>query len=87
MLQSSQTFPIPLDSEGVWIDLPVQKDEKLFHASIFNLKGRRMAGQVIQAETEKEKHHWEFDHTGWPQGLYLLVLKGNGILRQMKVIK
>lgn len=87
MLQTSQRYPIPLDSEGVWIDLPVQENERLFHASIFNLKGRRMAGRVIQADIEKEKHHLEFDHSGWPQGVYLLVIKGNRILRQTKLIK
>lgn len=87
MLQVSQTYPIPFDSQGVWIDLPVQENERLFHASIFNLKGRRMAGRVIQADSKNEKHHLEFDHTGWPQGVYLLVIKGNRILRQTKLIK
>lgn len=87
MLQSSQAYAIPLDSQGVWIDLPVQENENLFHASIFNLQGRRMTGQIIQVASEKEKHHWEFDHTSWPRGTYLLVVKGNRVLRQTKLIK
>jgi starvation-inducible outer membrane lipoprotein len=87
MLQTSQTCPIPLDSQGVWIDLPVQENEHLFYASIYNLKGRRMAGKVINVASEKDKHHWDFDHAGWPQGLYLLEVKGNRILRQTKLIK
>ncbi len=87
MLQSSQTYPVPLDSQGVWIDLPVQENENLFYASIFNVQGRRMVGQVIRVASEKEKHHLEFDHTGWPQGRYLLVLKGNRVLQQTRLIK
>lgn len=87
MLNLSKPCPVLLDEQGVWIDLPVQENEKLFHASIFNLKGRRMAGQIIQAGSKEEKHHWEFDHAGWPEGRYLLVVKGNRILRQTKLIK
>lgn len=87
MLSSSQSIPTQLDSRGVWVDLPDQENENFFHASIYNMKGRRMAGQLLHAADEKAKHRWDFDHTGWPEGLYVLEVKGKRVLRQTKLIK
>lgn len=87
MLLSSQSIPTPLDSRGVWVDLPVQESESLFHASIYDLKGRRMTGQLLCVADEQAKHHWDFDHTGWPKGSYVLEVKGKRVLRQTKLVK
>ncbi|WP_017732233.1 hypothetical protein [Nafulsella turpanensis] len=76
-----------LDAEGLWVDFPGQGEEAVFYASIFDCRGRRLAGHSFIVPDSKEKCRWNVNHTTWPKGAYVLVLKGERVLRQTLLMK
>lgn len=86
MISKSHTSPLPMDADGLWIESPAES-EKVFLASIFDLRGRWLASHTFYVEDDRNKCYWHVDHTHWPQGIYLLVLRGERMLRQVKLVK
>ena len=76
-----------LDAEGLWLDFPLQEEGGVYRASIFDCHGRRLAGDSFVASQAQDKYRWKVDHTNWPKGQYVLVLKGARSLRQTMLIK
>lgn len=78
--------PLKINGEGLWIESPANS-EKTFLASIFDQKGRWLASHTFSVDKEANKCYWRVDHANWPEGIYLLVLRGERMLRQIKLVK
>ena len=75
-----------MDAEGLWFDFPQSEEGEVINASIFDCHGRRLAGHSFVILRDRERCRWNVDHTAWPQGPYVLEVKGERVLRQ-KMLK
>lgn len=87
MAESTVGKAIQLDSEGLWMDASLLGVTGAFNASIFDCHGRRLAGHSFIAPESCERCRWNVDHTAWSNGAYTLVVQGERVLRQTKLLK
>ena len=78
---------IQLDAEGLWVDTSLLGVTGAFSASIFDCRGRRLAGHSFIVPESRERCRWNVDHAAWSKGAYTLVVKGERVLRQAKLLK
>lgn len=86
MITNPKLSTLQINEEGLWVESPAD-NERIFLASIFDRSGRWLAGHTFYVDENRNKCFWNVDHTNWPAGIYLLVLRGERMLRQIKLIK
>ena len=76
-----------IEEDGLWVDSPLQGEGGVFDASIFDCFGRKLAGHSFAISTSRDRCRWNIDDTSWPKGAYVLVVKGERVLRQTMLKK
>lgn len=86
-LQSVRAYPTQLNEQGLWIEFPAIEGVKRVQAAIFDVQGRRMAAKSFKSGEQEGKQLWKLDHHVWNPGVYLLIIKGEQLNYQQKLIK
>lgn len=86
MITNPKSNILQFNEEGIWVESPADS-ERIFLASIFDRRGRWLASQTFYVDENDNRCYWNVDHTDWPAGIYLLVLRGKRMLRQIKLVK
>lgn len=81
------SYPVPLNNDGLWLEIPQMEKEGDFKVSIYNMHGRKLAEKQFRSGEEGSKQLWNLKHQEWSYGMYLLIVQGEGMLNQQKLIK
>lgn len=82
-----RAYPTQLAKEGLWLELPPTPTPQKLQATIYNIEGRIMANRFLVSKEHAQKHHWMLANNNWPAGLYLLIIQGEQVLHQQKLIQ
>ena len=79
-----KAYPTQLDQEGLWLEIPAQEGANKLQLSIVDRQGRLMTTSTLQAAG---KQQLKLNTQGWSPGIYILILRGEGIHYQQKLLK
>ncbi|HET8855031.1 MAG TPA: T9SS type A sorting domain-containing protein, partial [Salinimicrobium sp.] len=68
-------YPNPIQDNGLWINFPAESGGYTYQASIFDFNGKQLVEKTFEIGSAGGSELWNFDHSNWGQGVYLLVLK------------
>jgi hypothetical protein len=54
---------------------------------VYDLSGRMLANTRFDLGPDGGRYHWNLDHSQWAKGVYVLVLKGDSLSEQIKIVK
>ena len=80
-------YLVPLNNDGLWLEFPPMGKDGNFKVSIHDMHGRKLAEKQVRSGKEGSKQLWDLNHKDWSYGMYLLIVQGEGILHQQKLIK
>ena len=86
-IEGFTAYPNPLAQKGLWLEFPAMEKSQNFHAYIYDLSGRALVNRVFDVPERGGKQLWEVDHSTWANGTYLLVIQGDKVIQQLKIIK
>ncbi|WP_017732643.1 T9SS type A sorting domain-containing protein [Nafulsella turpanensis] len=87
VLEGFKAYPMPLNQEGLWLLFPEANHTRTLRIGIYDMQGKARARTTVHLGRSAEQHFWKLDHQGWPAGVYILRISGNGLLHQQKLIK
>jgi hypothetical protein len=82
-----QAYPNPMSAEGLWIELPGMDVKGKVNAFIYDLNGRLVAAKDFDGNAQESRHLWNFDHSAWARGVYVLIIRNDESISRIKLIK
>ena len=80
-------YPNPIAEKGLWLEFPSMKEDAELLVMIYDLNGRKIAEKQFTSEKAGSKQLWDLDHQNWPSGMYMMIIRGEGVVHQQKLIK
>lgn len=82
-----KAYPTDLSSSLLWLEIPGEEGRREFKASVFNSRWHSMGVKSFSVEAEGAKLLWELGSADWPSGIYYLIIEGEGIRHQQRLVK
>lgn len=82
-----KAYPTRLEKENLWLEIPPMEGVEKLQLSIYDMQGSVMASKSFVPGEQISRQLWKLDHRAWSPGIYFLILEGNKLKHQQKLIK
>jgi uncharacterized repeat protein (TIGR02543 family) len=80
-------YPNPISGDGLWLNFPSVDKEVSYTASLYDIRGRLLLTKTFEVEEVGRKVLWSFDHSDWNSGVYLLLIRTDKNVYQLRIMK